>query len=47
MLVGGDLAFLLLFIAIGRSNHGESLDIVSLLKTAAPFLLGAFLVAPF
>jgi len=42
LLVGGDLAFLLLFIAIGRNNHGESLDITSVFSTAAPFLLGWF-----
>lgn len=40
LLVGGDLAALLIFIAIGRNNHGESLDIVSVVQTAAPFLIG-------
>ena len=44
LLVSGDLAALLLFAAIGRANHGESLDAVSVLKTAAPFLIGRPLV---
>ena len=44
LLVSGDLTALLLFAAIGRANHGESLDAVSVLKTAAPFLIGSSLI---
>ena len=47
-LVAGDAFAILLFAAVGRSNHGESLDQVSdVLATAAPFLIGWFATAPF
>ncbi|EIE23939.1 hypothetical protein COCSUDRAFT_62467 [Coccomyxa subellipsoidea C-169] len=42
LLVGGDAAALLLFAAIGRANHGESLDPASVLSVAWPFLVGWF-----
>ena len=41
LLAGGDAAALLLFAAIGRANHGESLDPGSVLSVAWPFLAGA------
>ena len=40
LLLGGDTAALLAFAAIGRSNHGESLDFGSILSVAWPFLGG-------
>lgn len=46
-LAAGDLLALLTFAAIGRSNHGEGLDIASIVTTAAPFVLSWFLVSPF
>ena len=39
-LVGGDLLAIAIFAAIGRGSHGRSLDPVSVLSTAAPFLIG-------
>ncbi len=39
-LISGDFAALMLFAAIGRASHGKSLDAVSVLTTAAPFLIG-------
>ncbi|BDA46433.1 hypothetical protein COCOBI_08-5260 [Coccomyxa sp. Obi] len=42
LLVAGDAAALLLFAAIGRANHGESLDPASVLSVAWPFLAGWF-----
>ncbi|KAK9906716.1 hypothetical protein WJX75_006698 [Coccomyxa subellipsoidea] len=42
LLAGGDAAALLLFAAIGRANHGESLDPASVLSVAWPFLAGWF-----
>lgn len=43
--VGDNLAFLT-FAAIGRSNHNEGLDIISVLITALPFMLGWIVVSP-
>jgi hypothetical protein len=40
LLAGGDALALLLFAAIGRANHGESLDLPSVLSVAWPFLAG-------
>lgn len=40
LLASGDAAALLLFAAIGRSNHSEGLAPAAVLATAAPFLLG-------
>ncbi|KAK9817711.1 hypothetical protein WJX72_001058 [[Myrmecia] bisecta] len=42
LLVGGDLAALLVFAAIGRNNHGEGLDLGAVFGTALPFLIGWF-----
>ncbi len=42
LLVAGDAAALLLFAAIGRANHGESLDPASILSVAWPFLAGLY-----
>ena len=36
-----DLAFILLFAAIGRRNHAEGLSIGGVIETAWPFLAGA------
>jgi hypothetical protein len=36
-----DLAFILLFAAIGRRNHAEGLSIGGVIETALPFLAGA------
>ncbi len=44
--VAGDVAALLVFAAIGRLSHGESLD-GEVLATALPFLLGWLGTAPF
>jgi FlaA1/EpsC-like NDP-sugar epimerase len=49
LIIGDALAFLL-FSAIGRSSHSQAagLDaIVQVANTAAPFLLGWYIVAPF
>lgn len=49
VLVLGDCISFLVFAAIGRSSHGEAAGFGALLevvKTAAPFLLGWFLAAP-
>ncbi len=49
LLVGGDIVSFIVFAIIGRSSHGEAAGLaamVEVLKTAAPFLLGWFLVAP-
>lgn len=47
ILVGGDIASLLLFSAIGRVSHGEGLFTPELLATAGPFIAGWLLAAPF
>lgn len=50
LLIVGDIFSFLLFSAIGRSSHGEAAGIGALLevlKTAAPFMIGWFVVAPF
>jgi hypothetical protein len=49
ILVVGDLVALLVFSAIGRSSHGEAAGIAAIpeiIMTAAPFILGWLLVAP-
>lgn len=43
----GDFFALLLFAAIGRSNHEEGLNIIEILGTAGPFLLSYFIISPF
>ncbi len=40
LLVGGDIAALTLFAAVGRASHGESLALLQLLGTSGPFILG-------
>lgn len=42
-----DLLAFLTFAFVGRSNHGENIDLVAVLFTAVPFLLSWFTVAPF
>lgn len=39
--LAADVVAIVVFAAVGRSNHGEAFDVVGLLGTAAPFLLGA------
>jgi hypothetical protein len=49
LLVAGDSAAFLTFAAIGRSSHGEAAGLdafLAVVGTAAPFLLGWLLVAP-
>lgn len=47
LLSGGDFLAFLLFVWIGRSSHALSLtDIGAVLETAAPFVIGWFVVAP-
>ena len=41
LLVGGDAAALLLFVAVGRGSHAELDGLAGVLDTAWPFLLGA------
>lgn len=41
LLVGGDVASLLLFAAIGRGSHAEIGGLAGVIDTAWPFLLGA------
>jgi len=43
----GDVTALVIFASIGRSNHGEGLDIGSALSTAFPFIVGWLAVSPF
>lgn len=46
-LVVGDFLVLLLFAWVGRSSHGLSgLDIKAIIVTAAPFMIGWFLITP-
>ncbi len=49
LLVGGDLLAFTLFAIIGRRSHSEAAGLTAwfeVLKTAAPFMAGWFLVAP-
>ncbi|HZK04530.1 MAG TPA: DUF3054 domain-containing protein [Actinomycetaceae bacterium] len=41
--VFADLAFILLFSIIGRSTHGESMEIYEVARTALPFWVGALI----
>lgn len=43
----GDISALLIFASIGRGNHGENLDILSILNTAWPFVLSWAVISPF
>ena len=50
MLVIGDVLCFLIFVAFGRSSHGESsrfAAIPQIILTALPFIAGWFLVSPF
>lgn len=50
VLIIGDLITLILFAVIGRSTHGEAAGFdaaMQVLETAAPFLIGWFVAAPF
>lgn len=42
----GDISSLTLFASIGRMNHGEGLDPLSVMITAGPFLFSWLLVSP-
>ncbi|NJK79383.1 MAG: DUF3054 domain-containing protein [Chloroflexaceae bacterium] len=49
LLIAGDATAFIIFAAIGRRSHGEAAGlaaIVEVFKTAAPFLLGWFIAAP-
>lgn len=46
ILAVGDAVALLLFATIGRSNHGENVDLFADLVTALPFLTAWFLISP-
>lgn len=49
-LVIGDAISFLVFAAIGRNSHGEAAGfgaVLEVVRTAGPFLLGWFVVAPF
>ncbi len=49
VLIGGDLLAFILFAIIGRRSHSEAAGLLAwfeVLKTAAPFMAGWFLVAP-
>lgn len=46
LLAAGDAASLLLFAAIGRSSHAETLMVLDVLSTAAPFLAAWAVAAP-
>ena len=50
LLVIGDLLCFLIFVAFGRSSHGEASGFAAILQiiiTALPFIAGWFLVSPF
>ncbi len=46
VLIVGDALSFLVFAAIGRMSHSESVGLFEVAKVAAPFMLGWFLVAP-
>lgn len=49
-LVIGDIITFLVFAALGRRSHGEAAGLAAwfeVVQTAAPFILGWFIVAPF
>lgn len=43
----GDLISFLVIAALGRASHNMALPVLAVLQTAAPFLLGWLIVAPF
>jgi hypothetical protein len=45
-LLCGDMAAFTLFASIGRSNHGEGIDILNVLGTAFPFMLFWVAISP-
>lgn len=50
LLVIGDIIAFLVFAAIGRRSHGEAAGLTAMFEvaqTAAPFIIGWFLAAPF
>jgi hypothetical protein len=50
LLLAGDIVAIIIFAAIGRRSHGEAAGLAAayeVLRTAAPFVLGWLLVAPF
>ena len=48
VLIAGDAAALLLFVAVGLASHEMNTNVLwNLVRIATPFLLGWFLVAPF
>lgn len=46
LLALGDLVILLVFAVIGLSNHKEAITLGSVARTAAPFVVAWFIVAP-
>lgn len=46
ILAAGDLAALIVFAGVGKSNHGEDVNLVSTLVTAAPFLGSWVVLSP-
>lgn len=46
VLLVGDVLALLVFAIIGRTNHGEGLDIASAVGTAAPFIISWVALSP-
>jgi hypothetical protein len=50
LLIAGDIITFVVFAAIGRRSHGEAAGfeaILQVLETAAPFMIGWFVVSPF
>lgn len=47
LLVIGDVCCFLIFSSLGQTSHHESLNILSIVLVALPFIAGWFLVAPF
>lgn len=43
----GDLIIFLVFATQGRSTHGETITVSTVIATAAPFLISWFVIAPF
>lgn len=43
----GDVGALLTFAAVGRSNHGEGMNLFELILTAAPFVMSWIAISPF
>lgn len=43
----GDLIVLMVFASIGRASHSEGVRILGIFETAAPFMVGWLVAAPF